>query len=72
MPKPLSEGQVTFDDGSPATLAQYAHDISTFLMWTAEPHMEERKRIGVQVFLFLILLTVLAYFTKKRVWSNAH
>ncbi|HET7412232.1 MAG TPA: cytochrome c1, partial [Pararhizobium sp.] len=72
MPKPLSDGQVTFDDGSPATLAQYAHDISTFLMWTAEPHMEERKRIGMQVFVFLILFTVLVYFTKKRVWSNAH
>ena len=56
MPKPLSDGQVTFDDGSPATVAQYAHDVTTFLMWTAEPHMEARKRIGLQVFVFLILL----------------
>ncbi len=46
MPKPLSDGQVTFDDGSPATVAQYAHDVTTFLMWAAEPHMEARKRIG--------------------------
>jgi ubiquinol-cytochrome c reductase cytochrome b/c1 subunit len=72
MPKPLSDGQVTFDDGSPATVAQYAHDVSTFLMWTAEPHMEARKRIGLQVFVFLILLTGLLYFTKKKVWANAH
>jgi ubiquinol-cytochrome c reductase cytochrome b/c1 subunit len=72
MPKPLSDGQVTFDDGSPATVAQYAHDVSTFLMWTAEPHMEARKRIGLQVFVFLILLTGLLYFTKKKVWASAH
>jgi ubiquinol-cytochrome c reductase cytochrome b/c1 subunit len=72
MPKPLSDGQVTFDDGSPATVAQYAKDVSTFLTWTAEPHMEARKRIGLQVFVFLILLTLLLYFTKKKVWADAH
>jgi ubiquinol-cytochrome c reductase cytochrome b/c1 subunit len=72
MPKPLSDGQVTFDDGSPATVAQYAHDVSTFLMWTAEPHMEDRKRTGLQVFVFLIIFTLLMYFTKKKVWANAH
>jgi ubiquinol-cytochrome c reductase cytochrome b/c1 subunit len=72
MPKPLSDGQVTFDDGSPATVAQYAKDVATFLTWTAEPHMEARKRIGLQVFVFLILLTLLLYFTKKKVWADAH
>jgi ubiquinol-cytochrome c reductase cytochrome b/c1 subunit len=72
MPKPLSDGQVTFDDGSPATVKQYAHDVATFLMWTAEPHMEDRKRLGFQVFVFLILFAGLMYFTKKRVWAAAH
>jgi ubiquinol-cytochrome c reductase cytochrome b/c1 subunit len=72
MPKPLSDGQVTYDDGSPATVAQYAKDVTTFLMWAAEPHMEARKQLGLQVFVFLILLTVLLYFTKKKVWANAH
>jgi len=72
MPKPLSDGQVTFDDGSPATVEQYAHDVTTFLMWAAEPHMEARKRIGLQVFVFLILFAGLMYFTKKKVWANAH
>ena len=72
MPKPLSDGQVTFDDGSPATVQQYAHDVATFLMWSAEPHMEERKRIGLQVFVFLILFAGLMYFTKKKVWADAH
>jgi ubiquinol-cytochrome c reductase cytochrome b/c1 subunit len=72
MPPPLSDGQVTFDDGSPATVAQYAHDVSTFLMWAAEPHMEERKRLGLQVFVFLIIFAGLMYFTKKKVWAEAH
>jgi ubiquinol-cytochrome c reductase cytochrome b/c1 subunit len=72
MPKPLSDGQVTFDDGAPATVPQYAHDLATFLMWTAEPHMEERKRLGLQVFVFLIILSGLLYFTKQKVWADAH
>jgi len=72
MPPPLSDGQVTYDDGSPATVAQYAHDVATFLMWTAEPHMEARKRLGFQVFVFLIIFAGLMYFTKKKVWAAAH
>jgi ubiquinol-cytochrome c reductase cytochrome b/c1 subunit len=72
MPAPLSAGQVTFDDGSPATLEQYSKDVSAFLVWAAEPHMVERKRIGFQVMIFLIVLAGLLYFTKKKVWSNVH
>jgi ubiquinol-cytochrome c reductase cytochrome b/c1 subunit len=72
MPQPLSNGQVTYDDGSPATLEQYSKDVTTFLMWAAEPHMEARKRLGLQVFIFLIILSVLLYFTKKKVWADAH
>ena len=72
MPKPLSDGQVTFDDGSPATVPQYAHDVSTFLMWAAEPHLEARKRLGLQVFVFLIIMTGLLWFTKRKVWASAH
>jgi ubiquinol-cytochrome c reductase cytochrome b/c1 subunit len=72
MPKPLSDGQVTYDDGAPATLPQYAKDVTTFLMWTAEPHMEARKKLGLQVFVFLLLFTGLLYFTKKKVWAAAH
>ncbi len=72
MPKPLSDGQVTFDDGSPATVQQYAKDVSAFLMWAAEPHLEARKRTGLQVMLFLIVFCGLLYFTKKKVWADAH
>jgi len=72
MPPPLQPGQVTFDDGSPATLDQYAKDVSAFLVWAAEPHMVARKRIGFQVMIFLIVLAGLLYFTKKKVWSDVH
>ncbi len=70
MPKPISDGQVEYTDGTPQTVHQYAEDVSAFLMWLAEPHLEARKRIGFQVIIFLIVFTGLLYFTKKKVWSN--
>ncbi len=72
MPAPLSDGQVTYDDGSPATVDQYAKDVTAFLVWVAEPHLEQRKRIGFQVMIFLIVLSGLMYFTKKKVWAAVH
>jgi len=72
MPPPLQDGQVTYDDGSPQTLEQYSKDIAAFLAWAAEPHMVQRKRIGFQVMIFLIVLSGLLYFTKKKVWSAVH
>ncbi len=72
MPKPLNDGQVTYDDGSPQTVAQYAKDVSAFLVWTSEPHMEARKKMGLQVMIFLIVLSSMLYFTKKKVWASAH
>ncbi len=70
MPKPVNDGQVEYTDGSPATVLQYSKDVSAFLAWTAEPHMEARKRIGFQVMLFLIVFAGLLYFAKKKVWSG--
>jgi ubiquinol-cytochrome c reductase cytochrome b/c1 subunit len=72
MPPPLQDGQVTYDDGSPQTVAQYSKDVSAFLMWAAEPHLVQRKRIGFQVMIFLIVFAGLLYFTKKKVWSAVH
>jgi cytochrome c1 len=69
MPPPLQDGQVQYDDGAPATIDQYAKDISAFLMWAAEPHLVARKRLGLQVMIFLIVLSGLLYFTKKKVWK---
>jgi cytochrome c1 len=72
MPQPMEDGRVTYEDGSPQTLAQYSKDVSAFLMWAAEPHMEARKRLGFQVMIFLIVLAGLMYFTKKKVWADVH
>ncbi len=72
MPQPLQDGQVTYDDGSPQTIAQYSKDVAAFLEWAAEPKLVQRKRLGFQVFIFLIVLTGLLYFTKKKVWSAVH
>ena len=72
MPPPLQDGQVTFDDGAPQTMEQYSKDVAAFLMWAAEPKLEQRKRIGFQVMIFLIVLSGLLYFTKKKVWSAVH
>ena len=68
MPKPLSDGQVEYTDGTPTTVEQYARDVSAFLMWAAEPTLDVRKRLGFQVMVFLIVFSALLYFTKKRVW----
>jgi ubiquinol-cytochrome c reductase cytochrome b/c1 subunit len=69
MPPPLQARQVAFDDDAPQTIQQYSKDIAAFLMWAAEPHLVARKRIGFQATIFLIVLALLLYFTKRRVWS---
>ncbi len=68
MPPPLTDKRVDYTDGSPMTVEQYSKDMAAFLMWAAEPHLEQRKRVGLQVFIFLIVLAGLLYFTKKKVW----
>ncbi|MEQ1863249.1 MAG: cytochrome c1 [Micropepsaceae bacterium] len=72
MPAPLtSDGQVTWPEGNPpATKQQMAKDVVAFLTWAAEPKMEERKQLGVQVMLFLAALAVLLFFAYRRVWRD--
>ena len=70
MPAPLSEEQVEYADGTEATVSQMAKDVTNFLVWTAEPELEERKRMGVKVVLFLLLLTGMLYAVKRAVWSD--
>ncbi|AMS41335.1 MULTISPECIES: cytochrome c1 [Aminobacter] len=70
MAKPLSDGQVTYEDGSPETVEQYSRDVAAFLMWAAEPHLEARKQTGFAVMIFLVLFAGLVYATKRRVWAN--
>lgn len=70
MAAPLSDELVSYDDGTPETLDQYAKDIAAFLMWTAEPHLEERKRTGFIVISFLLILSILIYLTKRSIYSR--
>ena len=72
MPPPLSDKRVDYTDGAPTTVDQYAKDVTAFMMWAAEPHLEKRKRIGFQVMIFLLVFAGLLYFTKKKVWADAH
>jgi ubiquinol-cytochrome c reductase cytochrome c1 subunit len=70
MAPPLTEGGVTFDDGAKATVDQQARDVSAFLMWAAEPKLEERKQTGFAVMIYLILFAGLLYASYRKVWKN--
>ena len=72
MPQPLYEDLVEYEDGTLASVEQMAKDVSTFLAWTAEPELEERKSLGLKVLLFVILLTAMLYAVKRRIWSKLH
>ncbi|HEX4860742.1 MAG TPA: cytochrome c1, partial [Rhizomicrobium sp.] len=69
---PLTEGAVTYSDGTTASVDQEAKDVVTFLSWASEPKMEERKRMGFEVILFLLALAGLLYLSYRRVWKDMH
>ena len=71
MAPPLTaEGQVTYADGTKATVDQMATDVTAFLVWTAEPKLENRHRTGIAVVLFLLVTTVLAYLSYQNIWRD--
>lgn len=72
MAPPLMDGMVEYEDGSPQTVMQYAKDVATFLAWTSEPTMEERKHIGVKALLFLLIMSGLMYAVKRSIWADLH
>ena len=72
MAAPLSEGSVDYPDDTKPTLEQMAQDVATFLAWTAEPELEARKRLGLKVLLFLLVLTGMLYAVKRAVWADVH
>jgi ubiquinol-cytochrome c reductase cytochrome c1 subunit len=72
MPQPLSEGQITYADGTPNNLDQEAHDVVTFLSFVSNPELVERKQIGARIALFLILMTGVTYAVKRKVWADVH
>jgi len=69
MPKPINDGAVTYDDGAPETVDQYSRDVTAFLMWAAEPHLEARKQTGFNVLVFMVLFAGLLYMTKRKIWA---
>jgi len=72
MTPPLTDGQVTFDDGAPNKVDDMAKDVAAFLTWTAEPKMEERKQTGFEVVIYLLILAGLLYALKRKVWADIH
>jgi ubiquinol-cytochrome c reductase cytochrome c1 subunit len=72
MAKPLTDGMVEYSDGSPQTMHQYAKDVSAFLMWTAEPRLEDRKKIGLRVIVYLVVFAGLLYLVKRKIWKRVH
>jgi ubiquinol-cytochrome c reductase cytochrome c1 subunit len=72
MPAPLADGTVTYPDGTKATVDQEAKDVANFLMWAAEPKLDARKHMGVKVMLFLVVLALLLYGVKRKVWAAIH
>ena len=70
MAKPLSEGLIQYSDGTKATEEQMAKDVTTFLSWAADPHLEARHKMGFRAIIYLIIITILVYFSMKKVWSR--
>ena len=70
MPPPLAAGKVTFDDGKSSTVDQQAKDVVAFLAWAAEPKMEERKQFGLGAMIYLLIFSVLLWFSYRKIWKN--
>lgn len=70
MPPPLAAGLVTFDDGKPSTVDQQAKDVTAFLTWASEPKQTERKQFGLGAMIYLLIFTIVLWFSYRRVWRN--
>ena len=70
MAQALSDDMIEYDDGTPATMAQMAKDVSQFLHWTAEPELDERKKFGMKNFVIMSLALGASFFWKRRAWST--
>ena len=70
MSAPLSDGIIEYSDGTNASVQQMSKDVTTFLMWAAEPSLETRHQMGFKAIVYLIILTILVYFSMKRIWSR--
>ena len=68
MANPLGEGIIEYTDGTKASQEQMAKDVVSFLTWAAEPHLEKRKELGFKSVIYLLILTILVYLIKKKIW----
>lgn len=69
MAPPLAEGIVEYEDGTAATPEQMARDVTMFLTYVAEPKLEDRHRMGLNVLIFLGILTIILYLSMKKIWK---
>ena len=72
MPQLLRDGSVQYTDGTEKKLDNYARDVAAFLMWAAEPKLEERHKLGLRVMIFLAVLAVIMFLAKRAVWAPLH
>jgi ubiquinol-cytochrome c reductase cytochrome c1 subunit len=71
MPPPIAaDGQVTYADGTKASVDQMSKDVAAFLVWTAEPKLENRHRTGIAVLIFLLIATALTYMSYRSIWAD--
>lgn len=72
MPPPLNDGGIPYTDGTEPTVENYAKDVSAFMMWAAEPKLEERHKVGARVMVFLLVFAVIMFLAKRAVWAPLH
>ncbi|MEM7191637.1 MAG: cytochrome c1 [Pseudomonadota bacterium] len=72
MPNPLADGAIEYTDGTEPTVANYSKDVSAFMMWAAEPKLEERYKVGARIMTFLIIFAIIMFLSKKAVWARVH
>ena len=70
MPAPLANGQVTYDDGTEATVDQMSKDVAAFIAWASEPKAVERKQAGIGVLAFLAIFAGITYASYRRIWKG--
>ena len=66
----MADGQVSYADGTKASVDQMSKDVAAFLVWTAEPKLQKRHETGLAVILFLLIATTLAYLSYRNIWAG--
>ena len=70
MSEPIYDGMVEYADGTESTKSQMAKDVTAFLVWASEPHLEAQHKMGFKTIIYLIILIILVYMSKQKVWSR--